>query len=81
MTSGEIRGRLTLLSNGIKIELYDDGKSFDPNAVPAPSPGPGTLNEGGYGLHIVRQIMDSVQYQADTPKGNHWRLIKYIPSE
>jgi serine phosphatase RsbU (regulator of sigma subunit)/anti-sigma regulatory factor (Ser/Thr protein kinase) len=81
MTRGEIRGRLTLLSNGIQIDLYDDGESFDPDAVPAPSPEPGTLNEGGYGLHIVRQIMDSVQYQADTPKGNHWRLVKYISSE
>jgi serine phosphatase RsbU (regulator of sigma subunit)/anti-sigma regulatory factor (Ser/Thr protein kinase) len=80
-TSGEIRGRLTLLSNGIQIDLYDDGESFDPDAIPAPSSEPGTLNEGGYGLHIVRQIMDSVQYQADTPKGNHWRLIKYTPSE
>ena len=66
---------------GIQIDLYDDGKSFDPDAVPTPSAQADALNEGGYGLHIVRQIMDSVQYQADTPKGNHWRLIKYIPSE
>ena len=79
--SGEIRGSLILLENGIQIDLYDDGESFDPNAVPDPSPQPDTLNEGGYGLHIVRQIMDSVQYQADTPRGNHWRLIKYIPSD
>jgi anti-sigma regulatory factor (Ser/Thr protein kinase) len=81
MTSGEIRGSLTPLVNGIQIDLYDDGESFDPNAIPAPSDQADALNEGGYGLHIVRQIMDSVQYQADTPKGNHWRLIKYIPSE
>ena len=81
MTNGEIRGSLILLSNGIQIDLYDDGEGFDPDAVPTPSPEPDILNEGGYGLHIVRQIMDSVQYQADTPKGNHWRLIKYIPSE
>ncbi len=81
MTSGEIRGSLILLSNGIQIDLYDDGEGFDPDAIPAPSPEPDILNEGGYGLHIVRQIMDSVQYQADTPKGNHWRLIKYTPSE
>ena len=80
-TGGEIRGSLTPVKAGIQIDLYDDGEGFDPNAVPAPATEPGTLNEGGYGLHIVRQIMDSVQYQADTPKGNHWRLIKYIPSE
>jgi serine phosphatase RsbU (regulator of sigma subunit)/anti-sigma regulatory factor (Ser/Thr protein kinase) len=78
---GEIRGSITALDNGVQIDLYDDGLSFDPDAVPAPSSQVEALNEGGYGLHIVRQIMDSVQYQADTPKGNHWRLIKYIPSE
>jgi sigma-B regulation protein RsbU (phosphoserine phosphatase) len=78
---GELRGSLTPLDNGIQIDLYDDGESFDPDAVSAPAAQADMLNEGGYGLHIVRQIMDSVQYQADTPKGNHWRLIKYIPSE
>lgn len=78
MVGGEIRGSLTPLANGIQIDLYDDGESFDPTAVPEPSPHFDTLNEGGYGLHIVRQIMDSVVYQANTPNGNHWRLIKYI---
>ena len=81
MASGEIRGSLTPLANGIQIDLYDDGEGFDPSSVPPPSPQANVLNEGGYGLHIVRQIMDSAQYQAATPKGNHWRLIKYIPSE
>jgi sigma-B regulation protein RsbU (phosphoserine phosphatase) len=89
MAGGEIRGSLTLLEDGIQIDLYDDGISFDPDAVPAASPEPDTLSEGGYGLHIVRQyglhivrqIMDNVHYQAGTSKGNHWRLIKYISSE
>jgi sigma-B regulation protein RsbU (phosphoserine phosphatase) len=81
MAGGEIRASLTKLANGIQIDLYDDGIGFDPAAVPSPSPEPDTLSEGGYGLHIVRQIMDIVRYQAGTPKGNHWRLIKYVPSE
>lgn len=78
VTDGEIRGRLTLLADGIQIDLYDDGESFDPSTVPDPSPRVNSLAEGGYGLHIVRQIMDEVVYQANTPNGNHWRLIKYI---
>jgi serine phosphatase RsbU (regulator of sigma subunit)/anti-sigma regulatory factor (Ser/Thr protein kinase) len=81
MVGGEIRGRLTPLANGIQIDLYDDGESFDPTDVPEPSSQFDSLNEGGYGLHIVRQIMDSVQYQPNTPKGNHWRLIKYITQD
>jgi serine phosphatase RsbU (regulator of sigma subunit)/anti-sigma regulatory factor (Ser/Thr protein kinase) len=75
---GQIRGSLTPLPNGIQIDLFDDGEGFDPASVPDPSPEPNALNEGGYGLHIVRQIMDRVLYQAQTPEGNHWRLIKYI---
>jgi serine phosphatase RsbU (regulator of sigma subunit)/anti-sigma regulatory factor (Ser/Thr protein kinase) len=77
MAGGEVRGRLTPLTAGIQVDLYDDGESFDPNAVPDPSYRAGPLKEGGYGLHIVRQIMDKVIYQAQTPNGNHWRLIKY----
>ena len=78
---GKIRGSLTRLDNGIQIDLYDDGESFEPEAIPAPAHDPVSPHEGGYGLHIVRQIMDSVRYQANTPKGNHWRLIKYIPPD
>jgi len=78
---GEIRGSLTRLPNGIQIDLYDDGESFDPSSVPEPATQANSLNEGGYGLHIVRQIMDRALYQANTPKGNHWRLIKFIPQD
>jgi anti-sigma regulatory factor (Ser/Thr protein kinase) len=81
MVGGEIRGSLTPLANGIQIDLYDDGESFDPANVPEPSSQFDSLNEGGYGLHIVRQIMDSVQYQPNTPKGNHWRLVKYLTQD
>ena len=80
-TGGEIRGSLTRLPNGIQIDLFDDGESFDPSSVPEPSTHANSLNEGGYGLHIVRQIMDRALYQANTPKGNHWRLIKFIPQD
>ena len=81
VANGQIRGSLTPLANGIQIDLYDDGESFDPTTVPTPTTQVNNPNEGGYGLHIVRQIMDRVLYQANTPKGNHWRLIKYIAQD
>jgi anti-sigma regulatory factor (Ser/Thr protein kinase) len=65
-TGGEIRGSLTRLPNGIQIDLFDDGESFDPSSVPEPSTHANSLNEGGYGLHIVRQIMTE-RCQANTP--------------
>jgi serine phosphatase RsbU (regulator of sigma subunit)/anti-sigma regulatory factor (Ser/Thr protein kinase) len=76
---GEIKGQVTLLNNGIELDFYDQGISFDPNTVPTPKADPHDLNEGGYGLHIVRQIMDVVSYESQPGRGNHWRLIKFLP--
>jgi anti-sigma regulatory factor (Ser/Thr protein kinase) len=79
-TKGNIDGRITLLNNGIQLDFYDAGESFDPNSIPQPKSDPHQLEEGGYGLHIVRQIMDVVSYEHDTQKGNHWYLLKLLPS-
>ncbi len=77
---GEINGSVTLLNNGVQLDFYDQGASFDPNTVPEPKSDPNNLTEGGYGLHIVRQIMDVVSYTVESETGNHWHLIKFLPS-
>ena len=76
---GVITGSLKLMTTGIEIDVYDQGEGFNPNAVPPPISNPLDPTEGGYGLHIVRQIMDVAQYTINTPQGNHWKLIKYLP--
>jgi phosphoserine phosphatase RsbU/P len=76
---GDITGQITLSAVGIQIDLFDHGESFDPNDVPPPLYNPLDLSEGGYGLYIVRKVMDLVRYEAKTPHGNHWRLVKYLP--
>ncbi len=76
---GEITGCITLLNNGVQLDFYDQGQSFDPNTVPQPKANPHDLVEGGYGLHIVRQIIDVVSYEHDPELGNHWHLIKFLP--
>jgi sigma-B regulation protein RsbU (phosphoserine phosphatase) len=76
---GEIDARVTLLNNGVQLDFYDQGESFDPNTVPQPNSDPHQLVEGGYGLHIVRQIMDIVSYEIHPDYGNHWHLIKFLP--
>ncbi len=78
-SNGEIRGQVTLLNNGIQLDFYDHGIGFDPNSVPKPKSDPNNLTEGGYGLHIVRQIMDVVSYNSQPGEGNHWHLIKFLP--
>jgi serine phosphatase RsbU (regulator of sigma subunit)/anti-sigma regulatory factor (Ser/Thr protein kinase) len=77
-TNGEIQVEITLLSNGIQLDFYDKGIGFDPNTIPVPQPDKPT--EGGYGLHIIRQIMDVVSYQHHPETGNHWHLLKLFSS-
>jgi serine/threonine-protein kinase RsbW len=74
---GEIKGQITLLNNGIYLDFYDTGHSFDPAVVPTPQSNPHDLVEGGYGLHIVRQIMDVVSYDCQE-RSNHWHLEKFL---
>ncbi len=78
--TGDISGRIVLTDLGIQIDIYDQGNSFNPNAVPPPISDPMEPAEGGYGLHIVRQIMDIAEYEAGAQQGNHWRLVKYLPT-
>jgi sigma-B regulation protein RsbU (phosphoserine phosphatase) len=77
-TEGNIDGRITLFNNGMQLDFYDTGESFDPNTIPTPKSDPYQLDEGGYGLHIVRQIMDVVSYEHDIDQGNHWCLLKLL---
>ncbi len=74
---GELYGQISLTSVGIQIDLHDQGHSFDPDSVPPPM----SDIEGGYGLHIVRQIMDVAEYSSEPDQGNHWRLVKYLPTQ
>ncbi|OQY45324.1 MAG: hypothetical protein B6242_10690 [Anaerolineaceae bacterium 4572_78] len=79
-SGGTIQGRITLVDTGIQVDLYDHGMSFNPDDVPPPITDPSALQTGGFGLFLVRQIMDVAEYTANTPEGNRWRVIKYLPS-
>jgi serine/threonine-protein kinase RsbW len=57
------------------IELHDTGCSFDIASVPEPN-----LNEAhdhGYGLFLMRSLMDEVTYTSQ-PEGNYWLLVKHL---
>ena len=57
------------------IELHDTGFSFDLATVPEPN-----LDEAhdhGYGLFLMRSLMDEVTYTS-RPEGNHWELVKHL---
>lgn len=71
---GEIRGRLTLTEDWFQLEVWDQGMPFDFSSIP--NPDLTQIHEGGYGLFIIRQIMDDIEYYPATQQGNYWRLRK-----
>jgi serine/threonine-protein kinase RsbW len=57
------------------VELEDAGRSFDPAAVADPDLDGAQVH--GYGLFLMRALMDEVVYQPHAD-GNRWRLSKTL---
>ena len=75
---GEIEIKMRQLGDAIELRLCDQAPLFDPTGVPAPN-----LNLpldkrpfGGMGVHVTRQIMDSMRYRATPEGGNELILVK-----
>jgi len=61
----QLHVRLSHLANEIRVEVEDDATPFNPLEVPAPDldrPLDARL-VGGLGIHLVRQVMDGLDYQ------------------
>jgi anti-sigma regulatory factor (Ser/Thr protein kinase) len=57
--------RCTLAEDGVTVEVEDDGRPFNP--IETPEPDLSALLEdrpiGGLGVHLVRQLMDQLEYR------------------
>jgi sigma-B regulation protein RsbU (phosphoserine phosphatase) len=73
----EIEIRIAVRSDGVEVEIIDDGRMFNPMAALAPAkPVPGQRPvPGGVGLHITKQVLDGIEY-ARTGDRNHTTLTK-----
>ena len=59
----------------IIVDIYDTGKHFDLAATSTPD-----LDEAlvrGYGLFLIRELMDEVSYWPSAEQ-NHWQLMKKL---
>jgi serine/threonine-protein kinase RsbW len=75
----DISVRLELRGGNVEVVVEDDGKPFDPLAVPAPDLTRRPRVEGGVGLHFVRTLTDGMTY-ARHDGINQLRLTKRLPS-
>jgi anti-sigma regulatory factor (Ser/Thr protein kinase) len=64
---------------GLEIRLRDYGCQVDPNAIRGRDLG--EVRPGGLGVHIIRSLMDEVEYAQAEGGGMRLRMRKYLPPE
>ncbi len=66
-----------------EIIITHDGKTFDPDAVKVPNM-PEYLRHyqhGGLGVHLMRSLMDKVEFNVLPNKKSEIRLVKFLPAQ
>ncbi|MDW8373869.1 MAG: ATP-binding protein [Planctomycetota bacterium] len=61
------------------ITIQDQGRAFDPRQAPAVDIQEHVAagRSGGLGLHLMRRIMDVIDYHHEAGKGNRLTMIKH----
>ena len=75
---GRIRVAMSVVSNPqrqLVVDLHDTGTSFNPTEAEDPDLDGAQVH--GYGLFLMRQLLDEVVYRS-SEASNHWRLVKNI---
>ncbi len=77
--SGTIECTYHVQDDLMTVVLRDHGDRFDPQSVPEPnlSADLRDRNGGGLGLHLIRKIMDEVQFDFEPGGGNVLTLVKH----
>lgn len=76
----ELRMAIRIQDGQLVIEINDHGQRFDFSNY-RPTDLEASLREmrpGGYGIVIMRNFMDEVQYSSSDETGNTLRLVKYL---
>ncbi len=78
--AGDIDVVCTIEPGTCTIQIVDTGKPFDPSSVPPPkiSKDVQEIKPGGIGLHLMRELMDQVEFEFDE-SGNRLVMVKSSP--
>lgn len=80
---GRVYGLLGLYADALVLETMDAGLPFDVARLPRERPHYThwrDVPEGGYGLPLIRAVMDEVHYERREPGRNFWRLARKLPA-
>ncbi len=73
----EVLVRMTVSAGGMAVDIFDDGRPFDPREAPEPK----ALREGqrprpgGVGIHMTKKLVDNLVYERIDGR-NHTRFTK-----
>ena len=70
--SKRVRVEVTLEGGRLEARVTDQGRGFDPSAIPDPTEPENILKSGGRGLFLMRQLLDEVSYN---DQGNQVTLV------
>ena len=70
----EIKIEYSVSEGKVEISMTDEGRGFDPDAVPDPRYGENLYKAGGRGLLLIRSYMDEVEFNE---RGNRVRMVRY----
>jgi len=65
-----------LRPDGVEIQLDDEGRPFDLEAVPEMDPS--ELRVGGRGVFLMRKLMDELTVEPRETGGNTLRMVKWF---
>jgi sigma-B regulation protein RsbU (phosphoserine phosphatase) len=75
-TPGRIQGRLSISHDRLEADLFDSGSEyvgFQPTEFDSRDP---PLR--GYGLKLIRSLVDDCAYRRLDGSRNHWHLVRYL---
>jgi serine/threonine-protein kinase RsbW len=67
------------LGNGVSLIVSDQGKGFDPDAVPNPLSVENREAEHGRGIHFIKSVMDEVSFARGGAEVRMWKASARNP--
>jgi serine/threonine-protein kinase RsbW len=63
------------------VRIRDFGQPFAPDLVPVPDPDAGIRERrvAGYGVFLMKRLMNRVKYRFDERRGNELTMVKRLP--
>ncbi|NMB80340.1 MAG: ATP-binding protein [Ignavibacteria bacterium] len=73
----KIRIKVEINSDKIIITIKDEGKGFNPEAIPDPTKPENILKDSGRGIHIMKSFLNDLKYNF-TPNGTETILTLHL---